>query len=58
MMGTTRYSVIVGNRRIMTVIADSEAEAKRKAERQLNKPGRYRIKRRWEEEGCRVRVKE
>jgi hypothetical protein len=57
-MGTTkRYGVIVGSRSVLTVIADSEAEARRKASRQLNKPGRHRIRERWVKEGRRVRSK-
>jgi len=49
-----RYGVIVGKSRVMSVYADDEAEAKRKARRQLDKPGRRRIGRRWQEEGERV----
>ena len=49
-----RYGVIVGKSRVMSVYADDEAEAKSKARRQLDKPGRRRIGRRWREEGERV----
>jgi len=49
-----RYGVIVGESRVMSVYADDEAEAKSKARRQLDKPGRRRIGRRWREEGERV----
>jgi hypothetical protein len=38
----------------MTVLAGSEDEARSRASSQLDKPGRYHIKRRWQEEGERV----
>lgn len=53
-MTTRRFGVIVGKSRVMTVLAGSEDEARSRASSQLDKPGRYHIKRRWQEEGERV----
>ena len=55
MSNLKRYGVIVGRSRVMSVYAADAAEAKRKARQQLNKPGRYRIYRRWKNEGQRVK---
>jgi hypothetical protein len=49
-----RYAVIVSQFRALSVYADSVEEAKEKAHRQLDKPGRRGIYRRWKEHGEKV----
>jgi hypothetical protein len=39
----------------MTVHAEDEEEAKDKADSQLNKPGRQHIRKRWRQQGKRVK---
>ena len=49
-----RYAVIVGNSRVLTVYAKDARGAKEQAHRQLDKPGRRGVYRRWKESGKKV----
>jgi hypothetical protein len=48
------YGAVIGHARVMTVWASNKAEAKRKVRRQLNKPSRKDVYRRWRSGGEKV----
>jgi len=54
---TKRYVAIYGkNGRIVSVIADSEDEARRRIREQLDRPGRRDALKRWQADGERIRI--
>ena len=54
---TKRYIALAGrNMRILSVIADSEDEARRLIREQLNRPGRRQLLKRWQNSGEQIKT--
>ena len=53
---TKKYVALAGNMRILSVIAESKDEARRRIREQLNRPGRRQYLKRWKDDGEQIRI--
>ena len=59
MKNAKRYIALYGrNTHILSVVADSKNEARRHIREQLNRPGRRRLLRRWQDDGEKIKVED
>jgi hypothetical protein len=57
MKKTKKYIAFYGrNTRILSIIADSEDEARRRIREQLNRPGRRQYLKRWQNSGEQIKT--